>query len=292
MKSKKTTNLCVMVTGISGAGKSQAIKCLEDLGFFCVDNLPAPLLPAFADLMLLSGKSMSRVALGIDVREGKFFKNLPQDLDAFTAKGINTWTMFLDSTDDSLLHRFSETRRRHPMGKGVLDGIKEERKCLHDIRAKADRIIDTSNLNLADLKEVVTSALPTTVERALHISVYSFGFKYGIPNDADMVMDVRFLPNPNYVPSLHAKTGLMKAVRNYVMRSPGSKEFLASFSSLIGQCLPQYFKEGKSHLTIAIGCTGGKHRSVTIAEKLADFLKKQGYPVAVNHRDLAHYKIA
>lgn len=275
-----------MVTGISGAGKSQAIKYLEDFGFFCVDNLPAPLLPKFADLMVSSGRSMQKVALGIDVREGRFFKELNKDLYEFKMRRISTWILFLDASDSTLLQRFSETRRKHPLGRGVLEGIREERKRLREIRAQADKIIETSHLTLSELKEMVASSLPTTFQRTLHISIYSFGYKYGIPVDADMVWDVRFLPNPNYIPALHRKTGLSKQVRRYVLQEKKTRAFLPKFLSLISQCLPQYIQEGKAHFTIAIGCTGGRHRSVTIAEVLSSFLSKKGYPISTHHRDL------
>ena len=280
--------LCVMVTGISGAGRSQAIKCLEDFGFFCVDNLPAPLLPGFADLMVRSGRSMGKVALGINVREGRFFKDLAQDLQEFKSRNIKTWVLFFDADDSTLLRRFSETRRKHPLGRGVHEGIREERKRLREIRAQADKIIETSNLTLAELKERVAASLPTTLRKTLQISVYSFGYKYGLPPDADVVWDVRFLPNPNYGPSLHHKTGLSKAVRDYVFNRKDSRDFMPKFLSLVSQCLPQYIKEGKSHFTVAIGCTGGKHRSVAIAEALSNFLKKKGYPVSIHHRDMEH----
>ncbi|OGR83388.1 MAG: RNase adaptor protein RapZ [Elusimicrobia bacterium RIFCSPLOWO2_01_FULL_64_13] len=280
--------MCVLVTGISGAGKSQAIKCLEDFGFFCVDNLPAPLIPKFADLMVTSGDSMRKVALGIDVREGRFFKGLSRVLGEFRSRNISALILFFDANDATLLRRYSETRRKHPLGKGVLEGIRKERKRLAEFRAKADRVIETSQLTLSDLKEMVASSLPTALDRTLHTTIYSFGYKYGLPPDADLVWDVRFLPNPNYVPSLHSKTGLSKAVRRYVLIRPDSKRFLPKFFSLVLQCLPQYIREGKSHFTIAIGCTGGKHRSVTIAMELARFLKKRGYPVSIHHRDMDH----
>lgn len=279
--------LCVMVTGISGAGKSQAMKCLEDFGFFCVDNLPAPLLPGFADFIVNSGESMRKVALGVDVREGRFFRDLPRHFEEFSRRGIKPWILFFDADDKVLLRRFSETRRKHPMSDRVMEGIREERTRLREIRAQADKIIDTSNLTLSELKEMVASSLPTAIQKKLHISVYSFGFKHGLPMDADMVWDVRFLPNPHYIPELQPQTGLMKKVRDYVMRSPGSRNFLTKFTALVGDCLPYYIKEGKSHLTIAIGCTGGRHRSVTIAEGLAEYLRRKNYPVAIHHRDIS-----
>ncbi len=275
-----------MVTGISGAGRSQAINCLEDFGFFCVDNLPAPLLPKFADLIVQSGKSMEKVALGIDLREGKFFKDLEHDFGEFKRRKIGTWILFFDADDATLLRRFSETRRKHPLGKGVLDGIREERKRLREIRSRADRIVDTSNLTLSELKEKVAASLPLTLKNTAHISLYSFGYKYGLPPDADLIWDVRFLPNPFYIPKFRPKTGLSKDVRNYVLKQRDCKIFLPKFFSLISHCLPQYIKEGKSHITIALGCTGGKHRSVAIAEALAQELRRKGYPLSIRHRDM------
>ncbi len=281
----------MLVTGISGAGKSQALNCLEDFGFFCADNLPSPLIPNFGDLIVKSGTSMRKVALGIDVREGKFFKYLYSGLDELKLRGIKTWTLFLDATNATLLKRFSETRRKHPMGKGIQEGILEERTRLQEIREKSDKIIDTTDLTLSELKEMVASSLPTTLQKTLHVSIYSFGYKHGIPPDADIVWDVRFLPNPNYVPSLHHKTGLSASVRNYVLKNPECQSFLNKFLPILGYCLPKFIKEGKSHTTLAIGCTGGKHRSVTIAEVCARFLRKKGYPIALHHRDLDHSQI-
>ena len=286
MKSELGNFLCVIVTGMSGAGKSQAIKCLEDFGFYCIYNLPAPLLPNFADLMVRTGSSMQKVVLGLDVRDGRYLENMSQSIQDLKNRGIEPWLLFFDADDATLLKRYSETRRKHPMGRGVLEGIKVERRRLRDVRAIANRIIGTSNMTLSELKEMVASSLPTSVKSILQVTVYSFGYKYGVPVDADMVWDVRFLPNPNYVPSLHHRTGLTSAVKKYVLRSPMSKRFYKKFLSLVAECLPNYIKEGKSHLSIAIGCTGGRHRSVTIAEGLVSFLRKKGYPVFVNHRDI------
>ncbi len=276
----------MIVTGISGAGRSQAIKCLEDFGYFCVDNLPAPLLPSFADLIVRSGKAMKRVALGIDVREGKFFKGFHADLQEFRKRKINPWIMFFDADDATLLRRFSETRRKHPLGKGVLEGIHDERKRLKDIRTQADRIIDTSNLTLSELKEKVAVALPMKMKQTIHVTVNSFGYKYGLPVDADLVWDVRFLPNPFYIPRLRHKTGLSKEVRNYVFNRKECRTFIPKFFRLVTDCLPHFIKEGKSYLTISIGCTGGRHRSVAISEALAKHLKGKGYLVSIQHRDI------
>lgn len=276
----------MIVTGISGAGRSQAIKCLEDFGFFCVDNLPAPFLPRFADLIVKSGKSMSKVALGIDVREGRFFKNMTRDLQEFRSRKINPWILFFDADDATLLRRFSETRRKHPLANSVQEGIREERRRLRDIRTQADRIIDTSSMTLNELKERVAAALPLTLKQTIHITIKSFGFKYGLPVDADLVWDVRFLPNPHYIPALRPKTGMSREVRNFVLRRKECRSFLPKFFGLVTESLPHFIKEGKSHLTIAIGCTGGRHRSVAISEALAKHLKTRKYVVSVQHRDM------
>ena len=252
-----------------------------------MDNLPAPLLPRFADLILQSGKSMEKAAIGIDVREGKFFKGLNRDLAEFRTRKISPWILFFDADDATLLRRFSETRRKHPLARVVREGIHEERKRLREIRSQADRIVDTSSLTLSELKEKVASALPMTLKKTMHITVYSFGYKYGIPVDADLVWDVRFLPNPHYIPKLRAKTGLSKDVRNYVLNRKDCKAFLPKFFALVSHCLPHFIKEGKSHMTIAIGCTGGRHRSVAIAEAMAKDLKIKGYPLSIQHRDMA-----
>jgi len=229
---------------------------------------------------------MEKVALGIDVREGKFFKRLHSDLAKFQTRKINPWILFFDADDPTLLRRFSETRRKHPLARIVREGIHEERKCLREIRSQADRIVDTSNLNLSELKEKVAQALPLTLKQTLHITAASFGYKYGLPVDADLVWDVRFLPNPYYIPRLRPKTGLSPEVRNYVLRRKECRSFLPNFFSLISQSLPHFLKEGKSHLMIAIGCTGGRHRSVAITEALAKHLKMKGYQVSIRHRDI------
>lgn len=229
---------------------------------------------------------MEKVALGIDVREGKFFKGLHSDLSEFRARKINPWILFFDADDATLLRRFSETRRKHPLARVVREGIREERKRLREIRSQADRIVDTSNLNLSELKEKVAAALPLTLKQTLHITATSFGYKYGLPVDADLVWDVRFLPNPHYIPRLRPKTGLSTEVRNYVLRRKECRSFLPKFFGLVAESLPHFVKEGKSHLMIAIGCTGGRHRSVAITEALAKHLKKKGYLVSVRHRDI------
>ena len=270
MRKNKTEFLCVMVTGMSGSGKSQTIKCLEDFGFFCIDNLPAPLLPSLADLVLKLGNSMQQLALRIDTREESFSNDLNAGLKIFSKRKIKTWVLFLDSNNSTLLRRFSETRRKHPTGKGILEGIHKERKELKEIRSKADLILDTSNLTLSELKKKISSSLPTHDSKKLYITVYSFGFKYGLPMDADLVFDVRFSSKPQLRPRTYMiKQDSIKSVRKYVSKNHEEVKPLKPIClKLIENCIPQFVREGKSHLTIAFGCTGGKHRSVTFAEIL------------------------
>jgi UPF0042 nucleotide-binding protein len=283
---KKERVLFWIVTGMSGAGKSQAINCFEDFGFFCVDNLPVALLPKMADLCAKSGRPMQRVALGIDIREGGFLRGLFRTIDDLKAEGVDCRIIFLDADDKTLFRRFSETRRRHPLGGSVREGVAEERKRLIKIKELADKIIDTSNLNLSELKKVLSGLLEVRRSNEMQLSVISFGYKYGLPSDVDIVWDVRFLPNPNYVPRLQMKNGLSSGVRNYVLSMPQSQHFQRRFFNMILESLPHYVREGKSYLSIAIGCTGGRHRSVVIAEELKNFLSDHGFHVRVYHRDM------
>jgi len=275
-----------IVTGMSGAGKSQSINCFEDFGFFCVDNLPVALLPKMAELCAQSGRPMQRVALGIDIREGGFLRDFVATLDGLKKQGVDCRTIFLDADDKTLIRRFSETRRRHPLGDSVRQGIAEERRHLMKIKEMADKIIDTSNFTLSDIKRTLAGLLDRRQTSDLHIGVVSFGYKYGLPADADLVWDVRFMTNPNYVEKLRPKTGLDAAVRRFVMNVPQSREFSQKYFNLIEESLPHYIREGKSYLTIAIGCTGGRHRSVVMASALKDFLASRGFPVSVHHRDI------
>jgi RNase adapter protein RapZ len=277
-----------IITGLSGAGKSQALKILEDLGFFCVDNLPIELVPRFADLCREIGGKMRNVALGIDIRAGKSIASLDNILAEIQKRKIKYRIIFFTANDATLLQRYSETRRRHPLGKRVLDGIRKERKMMADVLSIADQEIDTSYLTIGELKEILAREMEVPSGKKMTISLMSFGYKYGLPIDADLVIDVRFLPNPNYVHSLRAKTGQDTAVKRYVKRQKLYREFYAQFSRLIDFLLPNYIREGKSYLTLAVGCTGGRHRSVFIAEALAQHLRRKKYPVQIYHRDIEH----
>lgn len=284
---KKDSVLFWIVTGMSGAGKSQTINCFEDFGFFCVDNLPVALLPKMASLCAESGRSLKRVALGIDIREGGFLSGFLDAVKQLEKGGVDCKIVFLDADDKALLRRFSETRRRHPLGKSVSEGIREERRQLTKIKELADKIIDTSNFTLSELKQRILDLLDARgTDTDLQISVVSFGYKYGLPADADLIWDVRFMPNPNYKAHLRNKTGRDPAVKRYVMSKPQAQRFSKKFFGLVSDSLPHYVQEGKSYLTVAIGCTGGHHRSVVMAEELSGFLEKQGYKVRIHHRDI------
>ncbi|WP_018247917.1 RNase adapter RapZ [Orenia marismortui] len=277
----------IIITGMSGAGKSEAIKILEDLGFFCVDNLPPALISKFAELYLRSQGKVEQVALVIDVRGGDFFDSLFEELSMLEGMGVNYKILFLESNTRMLINRFKKTRRRHPLApKGrISEAISLERKKLDKIRGKADKIIDTTNLSPKELKGAIKeSFLKVSQDKQLTVSILSFGFKYGIPLDADLMFDVRFLPNPHYVDSLRPLTGENKKIQEYVLKWPVTQKFKEKLFDLIEFLLPNYIKEGKTHLTIAIGCTGGKHRSVTFAEKLYESLNGR-YNVLIEHRD-------
>jgi UPF0042 nucleotide-binding protein len=276
-----------IVTGMSGAGKSQTINCFEDFGFFCVDNIPVSLLPKMAELCSQSGRPLQRVALGIDIREGGFLRDFLATVEELKEQGVDCKIVFLDADDRTLLRRFSETRRRHPLGTSVQQGIKSERKTLVKIKELADKIIDTTNLNLSELKQRILELLDArNTHGDMQVSVVSFGYKYGSPVDADLVWDVRFMPNPNYMQSMRHKTGRDAAVKRFVLATPQAKRFGKMFFDLVNESMPHYVKEGKSYLTIAIGCTGGHHRSVVMAEALADFLEKRKFKVRGHHRDI------
>jgi RNase adapter protein RapZ len=283
---KKEKLLFWIVTGLSGAGKSQTINCFEDFGFFCVDNLPVALLPKMADLCAQSGRPLARVALGIDIREGGFLRDLIATIDNLRKRGVDCRILFLDADDRTLFRRFSETRRRHPLGASVREGIDEERRRLVKIKSMADKIIDTSGITLSELKQMLSSLLERRSGSEIQLNIVSFGFKYGLPVDADIVWDVRFMPNPNYKAHLREKTGRDLAVRKYVLSTPQAKQFGNRFNSLVAETLPHYIQEGKSYLTIAIGCTGGRHRSVVMAEYLKEYLVQHGFKVRVHHRDV------
>lgn len=280
-------NAIFILTGLSGAGKSLAIRSFEDMGFLCVDNLIPPLLPQFIELTY---PRMRQIAVVMDSRGGSFLDELTGVMDQIKPKGYPTTVVFLEATDNVLLNRFSETRRRHPLwGEAtLLESIKQERERLAEIRAAADVIIDTSDLTAKQLKEKLIASFIQTdqVEASMQITVKSFGFKYGPPMDADLVFDVRFLPNPHYDPELRPYTGLHEQVQDFVLSHPVTLEFLERFLDLASFLVPHYRKEGKTHLAIAIGCTGGRHRSVAIARYLAGYLKNEGYAVVEEHRDI------
>jgi UPF0042 nucleotide-binding protein len=285
----KGTVRVVVVTGLSGSGKSTAIKAFEDLDFFCVDNLPVILLPDFLRLREESSDDLWHIALGMDIRERSFLESYPKVFSELRQRGTNLEILFLDATDEALQRRFSQTRRKHPLvGAGtVLDRIKAERKRLKDLKRMATRVVDTSNLNVHELKRMLSNLYAVFPEQqTLHINVLSFGFKYGVPAEADIVMDVRFLPNPFFIKDLRDLDGTQEPVIRFVLQQEKSKLFLEKFTELVNYLLPRYREEGKNYLTIAIGCTGGKHRSVVITEQFKEQLAGSGYPVTVGHRDV------
>jgi UPF0042 nucleotide-binding protein len=279
----------VILTGLSGAGKSYAIKCLEDLGYFCVDNLPTTLIPTFAELCAQSSRRIRAIALGVDVREGEYLASMVETLQELRARGHRADVLFLEASDETLVRRYHETRRRHPLaGEGsVLDGIRAERKALAHLREIADRIIDTTALTVHQLKDqMVQTYGPRAGRDGLTVALVSFGFKHGVPYDADLVFDVRFLPNPHFVERLHALDGRDPAVEEFVMSFSESRELLSHLEGLLKFLLPLYQREGKAYLTVAVGCTGGRHRSVMLVERLRSLLTGLGLSPIVRHRDL------
>ncbi|BBB91756.1 MAG TPA: RNase adapter RapZ [Methylomusa anaerophila] len=281
----------VIVTGMSGAGKSQVVRAMEDLGYFCVDNLPPMLIPKFAELCAQSGGKVSKIALVVDIRGGEFFDTLIQVLEDMEKQGYLYEILFLEAADATLIRRYKETRRRHPMAPHgrISEGIMRERDRLEHIRGRATHIIDTSGLSTTELKGKIIALFAEDREHErMTITVVSFGFKYGIPLDADMVLDVRFLPNPFYVESLRRHSGKEPQVGDYIWKWPVTQQFMEKLSGLVDFLVPHYVKEGKSQLIIAIGCTGGLHRSVFVAEKIHESLKGKGYKTNVEHRDIKH----
>jgi UPF0042 nucleotide-binding protein len=279
----------VVVTGLSGSGRSAALKAFEDMGYYCVDNLPLALLAAFIEFARHSDEA-SRSAIGIDVREKGVPARLPGLYGSFKAAGRPIELLFLDATDQTLVRRFSETRRPHPLARGatpLLDGIRMERSELGEVRKLADRIIDTSDYTVHDLRQAVERQYAEAdAGRPMVITLVTFGYKYGVPYDLDLMFDLRFLPNPHFAPELRPLTGEHAAVREYVMAKPDSGEFLARLSGFLEYLLPRYRTEGKSYLTIGFGCTGGRHRSVAMALLVADLLRQGGYEVNIKHRDI------
>jgi UPF0042 nucleotide-binding protein len=281
----------LVITGMSGAGKTQVVRALEDLKYFCIDNLPAALIPKFAELCRQT--SEKNVALVVDVRGGQFFDKLLQVLDEIKASGQKYELLFLDADDATIVRRFKETRRRHPLGDSetLLDNLAKERELLEPLLEKATYVINTSELNSSELKNKISELFSTDTERErMGIVVRSFGFKYGLPLDSDLVLDVRFLPNPFYVEELRHQTGNDQPVVDYICRYPQTFEYLKLEAKRFDFLIPQYIKEGKSQLVISVGCTGGQHRSVFVANKVAEYLATQGYKVEVSHRELSDKK--
>lgn len=280
----------IVVTGMSGAGKSTALKMLEDIGYFCVDNLPVPLVPKLADMMCSQHMELEKIALGIDIRSGQKFQELESALDELKKSGIIYEILFLDAQDDVLVKRYKETRRTHPLAeRGRIDqGILKERDSLESLRKKADYIIDTSQLLTRELQAELNKIFIENKEyKNIYVTILSFGFKYGIPNDADLVFDVRFLPNPYYIEELRAKTGNDKEIRDFVMENEKAEAFLTKLEDLVRFLIPNYVTEGKHQLVIAIGCTGGKHRSVTLANELFETLQSdESFGIKIEHRDI------
>ena len=278
----------LIVSGLSGAGKSVAIKACEDLGFYCVDNLPTALIPTFADLLMQS--QTEHVALGIDVREGAFLDGLMDALDTLEGGGHQVEILFLDAKDDVLVRRYSETRRKHPLATdgSVLDGIAKEREFLQGLQQRATRVLETTDLNVHELRALMQESYRIEARNGrMEISVQSFGFKYGVPMNTDLVFDVRFLPNPHFDPELRPGTGKDVRVAQYALGNATGQNFLHHLQEFLLVLMPLYEQEGKAYLTISIGCTGGRHRSVATVEAISRYLGQQGYEVTPQHRDIA-----
>jgi UPF0042 nucleotide-binding protein len=277
----------LIITGISGSGKTAVSHFLEDLGYYCVDNLPAKLIPSFVDLWLGRQGEIQRVALVMDMREPGFLTDLPAALEQVKKK-VRPHLIFLDASDETLLKRFSESRRPHPVTRrrSVIEAIRLERRRLAPIKNMADEVFDTSSTNVSQLKELLTRRLVKGRRPTLQVVVVSFGYKHGVPLDADLIFDTRFLPNPFYVDTLRNRTGKSRQVREYVLRSPETLEFLSRLHGFLDYLLPKFIAEGKSYLTVAIGCTGGRHRSVVLAEELGGYLRKARYDIKIFHRDM------
>jgi len=279
----------VVVTGMSGSGRSAALKAFEDIGFYCVDNLPLPLLPAFIDFANRSEEAVWS-AIGIDIREKGFAEEFPGRYGALKAAGQGIEMLFLEASDQALVRRYSETRRPHTLAKGetpLLDAIGQERKALAEVRILADRILETTDYTVHDLRQAIERHYAGgDGGRPMQITIVTFGYKFGAPYDLDLLFDLRFLPNPHFVPELKPLTGEDERIRDYVMAGPGSQDFLKRFLDFLTYLLPRYRSEGKSYLTVGFGCTGGRHRSVSVALVVANRLRDVGYEVIVKHRDI------
>ena len=280
----------IIITGLSGAGKTQVIRCLEDLDYYCIDNMPPALIPKFAEICYSSNGKINKVAMVIDIRGGDMFSELFNELNTLKASGYNYEVLFLEANNEALVKRYKETRRMHPLARDgrLIDGIEKERDILEYVRKKANHILDTSSYTTSQLKNAVTEIFEgdENGRGGIVVNIQSFGFKYGIVLDGDLVFDVRFLPNPYYKEKLKNHTGLDNDVQEYVLKFEQTQEFIKRLNDMMAYLLPYYIEEGKSQLVIGIGCTGGKHRSVTIAIQLYNFLKENGYNAIISHRDI------
>ena len=279
----------LIVTGQSGAGKSRTASTLEDLGYYCVDNLPPELIGQFAGVCLATTGRYEKVALVSDVRAGRNFDGLLSSLDGLDGMGVRYSIVFIEAEDDVIIKRYKETRRSHPLssdGTGLEEAVAKEKQMLQRVRDRADFIINTTSMSTARLRSELIRLFEDQPERAMVVNISSFGFKYGLPRDADLVFDVRFLPNPYYIAELKVKTGLNPEVRDFVFSFQQTQEYLKRLEELLSFTLPLYFEEGKTSLEIAVGCTGGRHRSVAVAREIGDFVAKRGYPTTVSHRDM------
>lgn len=279
----------VVITGLSGSGKGSVLKSFEDLGFYCVDNLPIDLIPKFAELCAAPRSHIQRAAVVVDIRGGEALSQLPAMYQSLARDNLRPSLVFLEATDQALMRRFEETRRPHPLGRDlpVREGIRLERMLLKPMRQLADAVIDTTRMNVHELRDFVLARFGGhSARKSMLVSAVSFGFRFGVPAEADLVFDVRFLPNPNYVPRLKNKNGKDAAVRRFIDSYPQTREFMRRLMDLLLYLLPNYLREGKSYLTIAIGCTGGRHRSVALAEEVAAVLSRDGYRCKTVHRDL------
>lgn len=284
----------IVITGMSGAGKTRAAQVMEDMGFFVVDNLPAPLIPKFAELGMAGTGDYSRVVLVSDSRSGSDFSGLLRALDSLSEMECSYKILYMDASDDCIIKRYKESRRRHPLDEGgaeLKQSIAQERYALTDLHRRADYVVDTTNLSATKAKEQIHRLFGRTgdVRDQMEVRVTSFGFKHGAAVDADLVFDVRFLPNPYYFPELRQRTGLESEVRDYVYTGGQAEEFLTHLYDLVGWLLPRYVEEGKLSLVIAVGCTGGKHRSVAMTHALAGYIENKGYKVTESHRDLGKH---
>lgn len=287
--SKKLTRQFVVITGLSGSGKGSALKAFEDLGFYCVDNLPIDLIPKFAELCSAPQSRIDRAAVVVDIREGEALSQLPTMYRTLNLDNLKVSLVFLEASDHALIRRFEETRRPHPLGRDlpVREGIRLERVLLKPMRQLADAVVDTTRMNVHELRDFIHARFGgLETRKAVLICVVSFGFRFGIPPDADLVFDVRFLPNPNYVHRLKNQTGRDSAVQRYMDSFPQTRQFIHRLLDLLLYLLPNYVREGKSYLTIAMGCTGGRHRSVALAEQVGNALTQEGYRTKIVHRDI------